>query len=263
MLTESQVAHFKTFGFLVLRQLFSPGELGIIRAEFDASFESAYAHEPFDGTRRYWVPMMGPRTPFFARLLEDVRFCTVAEQLYGEDVIGAVVDANRYVGSTDWHPDTAGQEQYGVKFPFYLQPVGAESGALRVIPGSHLEPLHSSLREDLKGLGLDIRDVPAHVCMTEPGDVVAFDVRLWHASYGGSKDRHMGVLVYYNNPKTAEQERATRETGKGNAKVPVSFNIPSERLYHPEWLANPDRNPKRQQWIDRMRELDFFEHIES
>src|SRR5438093_3924776 len=74
MLTEAQVAHFRTFGFLIFRQLFSPDEVRTIRAEVRQGMVSAYRHAPFDGTRRHWLPMMGPETPFMARLLEDDRF---------------------------------------------------------------------------------------------------------------------------------------------------------------------------------------------
>ena len=138
MLTEQQLIHYKTFGFVILEKLFSPDELQTINTEFEHGLTAAYRHEPFDGTCRHWVTMLGPETPFFAGLLEDARFCEVAEQLYGEDIIGMNTDANRYVGDTQWHPDhhvdpTA--DCYGAKFAYYLQPVGAETGALRIFRG--------------------------------------------------------------------------------------------------------------------------------
>ena len=211
MLTEKQVFHFKTFGFLVLRQVFTPNELLILNAEFEAKLAAAYEHEPFDGTKRHWVPMLGPDTPFFAGLLEDPRFCEPAEQFYGEDVFGIVCDANRYVGDTRWHPDTKSHHQYGVKFAFYLESVSAETGALRVLPGSHKQPYHGELRQAREENRLELAEMPAYVCESEPGDVVAFDLRLWHASLGGADDRRMSTLVYYNYPKTPEEEAVTRE----------------------------------------------------
>ena len=36
MLTAQQKQHFETFGFLVLRQLFAPQEIDVIRRESDA-----------------------------------------------------------------------------------------------------------------------------------------------------------------------------------------------------------------------------------
>ena len=50
------------------------------------------------------------------------------------------------VGIRDHNADPT-QDCYGVKFAYYLEPVDAESGALRLIPGSHKNPLHEDLRE--------------------------------------------------------------------------------------------------------------------
>jgi hypothetical protein len=261
MLTEQQIMHFNTFGFLIFRQLFSPDELRTCDAEFHHALETAYRHAPFDGTRRHWVPMLGPETPFFASLLEDPRFCEAAEQLYGDDVIGIIVDANRYVGNTGWHPDTGSVHQFGVKFAFYLEPVGPETGALRVIPGSHHQPFHDVLKQNMRQTGLDIRDVPAYVCASAPGDVIAFDLRVWHASYGGSNDRRMCTLVYYHNPKTPEQDEATRQQIARSAGTPAHFNRPGDPVYDPHWLANPVGHPKRQRWIERIREMGLSEGV--
>ncbi|MDE0314140.1 MAG: phytanoyl-CoA dioxygenase family protein [Candidatus Poribacteria bacterium] len=264
MLTEQQIKHFHTLGFLVFPQLFNQDELDTIHKEFEASMAAAYRHMPFDGTRRHWLPMMGPKTPFFANLPEDPRFCAVAEQLYGEDVFCIVSDANRYVGNTGWHPDHNAdptKDCYGVKFAFYLEPVDAESGALRLIPGSHKNPFHEDLRENLNQFGLEICDVPGYVCESEPGDVVAFDVRCWHASWGGSDDRRMCTVVYYNNPKTPEEDAAARNRASGNAGTTERFNLPDMPLYDPHWVANPTGSQKRQRWIDRMRELGFLDSV--
>ncbi len=257
MLTEQQITDFHTFGFLIFRKLFSPEELETINAEFDYAMDASYRHAPFDGTCRHWVTMVGAETPFFASLLEDPRICTVAEKLYGEDVIGAVSDANRYVRESNWHRDTGNRHQYGVKFAYYLQPVGAESGALRVIPGSHKHPISDELGQYFSQSTLGIQDVPAYVCESEPGDVVAFDLRCYHASWGGSNDRRMCTVVYYNNPKSHDEEEATRVqvAGFATSGTPAGFNRPNDPFYDPSWIANSERSVKRQRWLDRMREL--------
>jgi hypothetical protein len=259
MLTEAQVKHFQTFGFLILRQLFNAAELKVIRAEFEHGLGAAYRHLPFDGTLRHWVPMMGPETPFFASLLEDPRFHHVAAAMYGDDVLGTLIDANRYIGDSPWHPDTASLHQYGVKFAFYLEPVRAEIGALRVIPGSHKRPLHDEIVQHLAASHPGFRDVPAYICSSEPGDVVAFDLRLWHGSCGGAADRRMCTVVFYNNPKTAEEEEVTRRQAAANPDFAEIFGRPVEPLYHPHWVANPQGNPMRQRWINRLRELGFLD----
>lgn len=83
------------------------------------------------------------------------------------------------------------------------------------------------------------------------------------ASWGGSDDRRMCTMVYYNNPKTPEEDAATRDRASRNAKTPEQFNRPGIPLYHPHWVANPQRSEKRQRWIDRLRELGFLDAVQT
>lgn len=110
-------------------------------------------------------------------------------------------------------------------------------------------------------LGLEICDVPGYVCKSEPGDVVAFDMRCWHASWGGSDDRRMCTMVYYNNPKTPEEDAATRNRARSNAGTSERFNRPGDPIYHPDWITNSSGSAKRQRWIDRLRELGFLDTV--
>tara|TARA_B100001123_G_scaffold397584_1_gene480936 strand:- start:457 stop:1236 length:780 start_codon:yes stop_codon:yes gene_type:complete len=258
VLSEEQLFHFKTFGFLVMREVFTSHELHTLNTEFEARLESAYTHMPFDGTKRHWAPMLGVDTPFYSGLLEDPRFSEPAEQFYGEDVFGIICDANRYVGDTRWHPDTISHHQYGVKFAFYLEPVGAETGALRVLPGSHHQPYHDELRQAREEERLELAQMPAYVCESEPGDVVAFDLRLWHASLGGADDRRMCTLVYYNYPKNPDEETVTREQALSNASTFERFGLPPQPKYPATWIANSTNHPKRAKWIETMKELEFI-----
>ena len=262
MLTDLQLQHFRTFGFVTLRNLFTLEEVETLRSEYEAELNYLYADQPFTGEKRYWAMMLHPRTPLYASLLEDERFCTIAEQLYGDDVIGIGTDANRYVGDSNWHPDHAAdpkEDCFGVKFAFYLDPVDATSGALRLIPGSHNQAFHQQLRESMPALDFAVADAPAYVCESNPGDVVAFDMRCWHASHGGAAGRRMSTCVYYNNPRSATEEAATRKRGAGSKDVAAHFGRPGQPSYPPEWLANSEGSPKRQRWLERMAALDYFE----
>ena len=261
MLTDAQYQHFQTFGFVVLRQVFTDDEVTTLRAEFEKGLDLAYQHHPFDGSERHWTPQMGSDTPFYANLLEDQRFWSITAQLYGEDAIAVGTDANRYIGDTRWHPDhrvDPTEDCYGVKFAFYLDPVDAETGALRLVPGSHKKPLHDDLRAYLQG-GRELERIPSHTCASEPGDVVAFDVRCWHASFGGSAGRRMSTCVYYKNPETPAEEQAARNRAEGSRKAPTQYNRPDDPLFHPHWVANPQQSPLRQRWIARLEELGFLD----
>ncbi|MBT5058530.1 MAG: hypothetical protein HOM68_18460 [Gemmatimonadetes bacterium] len=257
-LTDEQISHFKTFGYIVLKELFTEDELVQIQSEFDFMMQDQYGHDSYDGSRRHWTMMMDQDTPTFASLLEDARFLKVARQLYGDDVIGVGIDANRYTGDTGWHRDTSTVHQYGVKFAFYLQPVEATTGALRVIPGMHRLPNDESFAEGVRSM--TATEVPSTCLPAEPGDVVAFDLRLWHASHGGSTDRHMCTVVYYANPKTDEELTALQQQSAANVRIGIENFKPKRRhLYSKDWVANPGGNADRQGWIDRLQEIGYFD----
>lgn len=178
MLTNAQIAYFRTFGFLVFRQYFRPEEVKTLQREFLVSMETVHRSCPFDGTRRHWITMFRPETPFFAGLLEDPRFDGIATVLLGKDAIGCCIDANRYISDTGWHSDTINKHVNVLKIVFYLQPVGAETGALRVVPATHHPAVFETLRQDWKEAVPQIGDAPAYVFDSQPGDVLAFDARL-------------------------------------------------------------------------------------
>ena len=264
LLNADQLYQFNTFGFVVMKNVFSQEEMKVIQREFDTKAAEASSYEKFTGLKTQNFNMMGGTTPFYASLLEDPRFLDAAKQMYGE-VLAHGADANRYVGNTYWHYDAGSYEGSGVKFAIYLQPVDANTGALRVIPGSHKRPwfddldkkpplryawvrLNNDQAEDTKV----IESIPSFVCKSTPGDVVAFDMRIYHASVGGSSDRHHCTLVYRNYPKTPQEVAATISEAEGfmterdNSSTPWN---PKKRAPD-EWLDNPSNNSARQFWID-------------
>lgn len=61
---------------------------------------------------------------------------------------------------------------------------------------------------------------------------MAFDLRLWHASRGGSSDRHMCTIVYYANPRTDEERQALRNQAEGNVRGAIErFRPKRQYLY--------------------------------
>ena len=211
MLTEAQLSMFNVFGFVVLRGVFGPDEMGAANSDFETGLKVAEAAMERTGIRGQinWSSLR-PETPFLASLLEDERFLGPATQILGQETIGSFSNCNSFDGDrTEWHPDVSGQDWRGVKFGFYLQPLDALSGALRLIPGSHREPLHSDMRgielsetfkDGERANGLSVQEVPAFVADSTPGDVVAFDNRTWHASYGGFRGRRMCTAGYFAAP---------------------------------------------------------------
>jgi len=267
MLNEEQVQQYNVFGFVKLQNFFTADEQRTIRAEFDHRAAVASSDEPFDGTQKQSFDMLGDETPFMTALFYSDRFVNTAEQLVGP-VIGFTVDASRRVTDTVWHYDGGGNEAGGVLFANYLQPLCADTGALRFIAGSHLQPWHGRL-DTLEAIGSQwsreaatpqevkrafdaIDDVPAYACETEPGDVIAFDYRTFHASLGGSQDRHMCTFNYYTEPNTPAEIELTILQAKGYMKALGNVDDPSPCATG-DCGDNFRDHPRCQQWLDRIK----------
>ena len=270
MLTKQQIYQFHTFGFLVLKNMLTEDELKIVNEEFEKGYAKKDESELIAGARVQlnWSNLE-PHSPFIASLLEDKRFYGIAQQLFGDDAIGTNSQSNHYAGRySPWHPDV-GPNIHGFKFTFYLSPVDAESGALRVIPGSH-RPEFSDMISKVRlkdndpgppeDPGLAVNEVPFCSCDSQPGDAVIFNYLTWHSSWHGSKDRRMVSLQYYKNPKTPEEIEAMRNTVK-HIQEHRKDKLTIDRDYPDFWVSNPENNPLRARWIEWLREWGYIESI--
>jgi len=265
MLTSQQKMFFDTFGFLIIRGFFSKDEVKAISNEFNTRAQIASDYEPFDGTKRQTIDMSGSDSPFFASLLDDERLLSIGKDIH-ENVLPWGTHIDRHVNNTYWHHDAGGYEWYGIKFAFYLDELKANSGALRVIPGSHKQPFHDEL-DNIKNLKYSwirqnynaasessfISPIPSYSCESNPGDLVIFDYRIFHASLGGSKDRHMCTVNFINYPKTPKQLAISIHEAKNYFKDNHNTGAPwnPSKAVSEEWLANPNHNPDRQRGIDQ------------
>ncbi len=208
-LTSQQSAFMDTFGYLVFPGLLSD-RIDRIIDEFEAVFAArggGHAGRPHDGTARSCILPFIDQSEYLSGLLDDPRVDGIFTSLLGEDYCYLGSDGNFYVGDTGWHSDTDWSGKMRGKPPrvfykmaFYLDPVGRDSGALRVIPGSHrygdrfAEDLQAVLRRSDELLGLHGRDVPAIALDSRPGDVVVFNQNTKHSAWGGSNRRRMFTI---------------------------------------------------------------------
>ena len=214
MLTPGQIAHFETFGFLVLRQLFTPEEAAIMKREAIEIFDEVRGGKPFTGEKWEQVQPFFERRTFMSKLADDDRIYNIGVDLLGPDFFLDGTEGSLHVGETSWHggppPENAVRH---VKIAFYLDPLTRETGCLRVIPGSH-HPQTPYPFDMLKGRsdGPDFRpfgmlpsEIPCVALECEPGDVVAFKENTLHASFGGASGRHQHAINFVENPRTAVQ----------------------------------------------------------
>ena len=68
-------------------------------------------------------------------------------------------------------------------------------------------------------------------------------------------------MISYNfskNPKTPEEEKLMSEMVEVDRQIRESLRSPGLQ-YYPEWVANPERNERRERWIKWLREKGAFE----
>jgi len=281
-LTDEQVQHFETFGFLVRRQVFSTEEIGRINEEFEnhlASIKEGFEKNSERQESRNWPNWSNliPHTPYMANMLEDPRICVPTEQLQGEDTVPVYSNANSFRRDTVWHPDMRQRHIRGLKNLTYLQPTTGDHGSLRLIPGSHSSPLFDELirielrpnddseTDFLKNSGMRGEDIPAYIFCSQPGDVVTFNMNVWHAAFGGYEDRRNCSFGFYSNPKTAQEEeelRAQVENAK-NVRNGLKMDLVDSHYYHKSWLENSEGSEKRERWIKWLDKWGFIDALNN
>jgi len=201
-LSEQQVNFFETFGYLGF-----PGLMADRAAEIDGAFEAIWDNhggghngKAHDGKARSCIVPFIDQSEILAGLLDDPRIHGIATRLLGDDFNYMGSDGNYYVGDTRWHSDGWHPETRHIKIAFYLDTLTRDTGALRVIPGSHLREdsyaagLQKQIRNSAEVWGIEGRDVPAIALETKPGDILVFNHNTKHAAFGGSQARRMFTI---------------------------------------------------------------------
>lgn len=225
-LSADELSRFDTFGFLVLRGLFAT-EAGDLSAGFERVLAVApaevvpcgqfYAVAPScDERPRVALFNVLDQDPDLAKLRNDARITGIVEQVVGGQYT-AVDSVSLFNCETHWHNDglfsTGGRN---VLFLWYLDPLTAQTGALRVIPGSHEDgPFRRALQEELmrsdaplsQAFGTKSDQLPAVPIDVEPGDAVLIDYDLFHASFGGGLRRRV-ITVGFGAARAGRQGHA-------------------------------------------------------
>lgn len=216
-LSEKQINVFNDFGFLLIKGLFAK-EIESIQVGFDEAFEQRpaqvipdedwlhhMANKEFDGVKRHFIEEFVEESPKLRWLLEDARIARICRGLLGEEHHFKASVGNRTNCNLNWHSDSykSPLNTMNIKLMFYLDPLTASNGALRVLPGTNAwdETYAKTMRRTLlpmnRGVyGIKPWDVPAFVIETEPGDLVINNFRTMHASFHGRPGRRLMTLSY-------------------------------------------------------------------
>ena len=203
----------------------------------------------------------------FARQLADRRVLGVAEALFGPHVRISFTSAQiSYPGCArgnlhaDWPFNQGNAAHIPAPYPdavihlttiWMLSRFSSETGATAIVPGSH-----RSRNNPSGDTGVDSwRPYPGEIRATgEPGSVLLFDSRLWHAvTPNTSAEARVGLVVRYAPwwlnldvlmPGSAERVRMVDETGQTENEVAA---VPPE-----VYAALPeDVKPLYRHWVRR------------
>lgn len=204
-LNKKQIGFFRTFGFLHFPGLLNDC-IGRITDEFEIIWQShggGHNGQPHDEKKRSCIVPFPDQSEYLSLLLDDPRIHDIVASLCGNDFNYFTGDGNLYTSDTGWHSDGFIRNRIlSIKMAFYLDPSTRDTGALRVIPGSHLdgdiyaEGVEEQVRESETHWGIAGEDVPSLALETVPGDVVVFNHNLKHAAFGGSGRRRMFTMNF-------------------------------------------------------------------
>ena len=223
-LTEQQLAVSNAFGYLVFPGLLADSIDRVIE-EFERVWEEhggGHAGAPHDPGKRSCIFPFPDRNEYLSSLLDDPRIHDIPASILGDDFNYTSGDGNLYAGDTGWHSD--GYSSTGIpslKVAFYLDRVTRDTGALRVIPGSHRtgdtfgDLVQRDIGKSRDTWGIRGDEVPSVALEATPGDIVAFNHNLKHAAFGGSGRRRMFTMNFCGHyPDDRLQELRDRLTGE-------------------------------------------------
>jgi hypothetical protein len=207
-LTQQQINFFNTFGYLHF-----PGLLADCVERIIEEFEKVWAErggghhgKPHDDKQRSCIVPFPDQNEYLSSLLDDPRIHDIAAGLLGDHFNYTSGDGNLYSGSTRWHSDGYdGKRIPSIKIAFYLDKLGRDTGAVRVIPGSHkcgdvyADTLQAEVSESQEKWGIAPTEVPAVVVENEPGDIVVFWHNTKHSAFGGAGRRRMYTMNFYEH----------------------------------------------------------------
>ena len=260
-LTPQQRRFLHTFGYLHLRGLLADAIDGV-RAGFERLLTenggAAYA-----GEHRFTIsPGINWSEDLCRDFLDAPQVDGVLSSVLGADYQYWNSELSYCAGDTPWHSDSPWPEDRRTpswyELLVYLDPLTAETGALRVLPGSHLvqdafaslfhrgimDETESALVDPSHAWGVVGPEVPAIALPSEPGDVILLNHMTAHASFGGVARRRLMTAVFF--PRLDDTEihqlvEANRRRGFTrrhlfNDGAPILRTASPRRLSHLEQL---------------------------
>lgn len=203
-----QRATFDREGYLIIRDVFRPGEIRALLEASDRAEQRWLADPDRIGTDDHFLRRVEPLIEYddaFVELLDHPGFFPVVRELLGDSI--AMIDTSYFVtpsgqgwgGTSEWHIDEALTGPVGAAIPLMVKAcvplvdiMDIDDGPTAVIPGSHVRSYEENLPAPQ-----DPRDMMGKVpVLLSAGDVYIFHGRIYHAAMPNVGGRTRRVLHY-------------------------------------------------------------------
>ncbi|MDA0841684.1 MAG: phytanoyl-CoA dioxygenase family protein [Planctomycetota bacterium] len=196
-LSPQQLHSFKVFGFLVVPQFLTPDHVQALRDAVSA-LKAEESGEPDPIKHQGRVVGMFHKDRLLQELFDQPGLLAIARQLLDDPPCLRFLGDEYVSYSTpaDWHPDMSPNQDFeALKYGFYLDDL-SRGGCLRVVPGSHNPAFSDSLGTYRKSSEPSPDFSCAHPCMVMPGDLLIFNLKLWHQGTANPNGTHRRVIFW-------------------------------------------------------------------
>lgn len=260
--TPGRLRFFDSFGYLHL-----PGIFAAKRVAIDAAFERVIAARgggAYAGEHRFTVsPGLNDDAELCRLLLDDPTLVALLAARLGPDFQYWNSDLNLCADDTPWHSDSPWSGDLStagwIQVLIHLDPLDGDTGALRVVPGSHrhddrfgrevheatIDDAAARLRRPSETWDIADRDLPAVVLPTRPGDAILLDHLVTHASFGGATRRRLINLVFF--PRLAENDLGALRN------VNAYQRLTGRRAFPPGCAILEEASPDRLRRLEQLR----------
>ena len=259
MISDDQKVFWDAFGFLYLPQKFSKSEIDDLKKAAIEVIEREGGRDAFYNAPTWAIGAFAERHNVLTDWLADDRIYGIPEKLLGSDFFLETNAGSVFWGNTSWHggfqpADTPETVHMTSKTVMYFDSLNQNNGSLLVIPGTHRFPMGTNIQipysadKDLflEEYGVSSEEMPCISLDTEPGDIIVFSERTYHASFGSTKGRLQISAEYGANPSNNEQISAIK---KDYNDLKFSF--------HPVDSYVNNENPRIRRMVSKLIELGF------
>ena len=209
---DKTINMFNIFGFIKLNKIFILDNEKLIKA-FEYNINK-YSKNIID-----YIPTAMEYLSIFSELIVNKKIHYILEKIFNDKYYYNGSDCKIYNTDTNWHCDRKTNNLH-LKVAIYLDKLDKENGCLCVLPGSHhTSDIYSSILNKkviplFQGSGgfpnnfLNNKEIPYLPIENNFGDVVIFNLSLYHAAFNNQYNKKMICMNYaqeYENNNDEEK----------------------------------------------------------